>query len=199
MALNSIQRLSKWESIGFALDEPNINLIAGDGRYQLNQLETQYDVITIDAYKVPYIPWHLTTTDFFAEVKAHLDENGVVAINVGRAPTDRTLIDAMTATLLEVFPSVHAIDVPGSLNTILVATVQPTNEQFLQDNFANLSPAVDPLLYASVETAVNNLVPIAPSDVIFTDERAPVETIIDTLVLRYLLEAGPEGLPTLEQ
>ncbi len=182
----------------FAMDEPNMNLIVGDGRYELNQLDAQYDVITIDAYKVPYIPWHLTTTDFFGEVKAHLDENGVVAINVGRAPNDRTLVDAMTATLLEVFPSVYAIDVPGTLNTILVATVQPTDAQFLQDNVAQLSPAVDPLLRGSLETAVSNLVPIAPSDVIFTDERAPVETIIDTLVLRYLLETGPEGLPTLE-
>ncbi len=183
----------------FALGEPNINLIVGDGRYQLNQLDKTYDVITIDAYKVPYIPWHLTTTDFFAEVKAHLAADGVVAINVGRAPTDRSLVDAMTATLQQVFPTVYAIDVPGTLNTILVATVQPTEPSFLQENLAQLSPAVDPLLRASLETAVSNLVPINPSDVIFTDERAPVETIIDSLVLRYLLEAGPEGLPGLEQ
>ena len=183
----------------FALGEPNINLIVGDGRYQLNQLDKTYDVITIDAYKVPYIPWHLTTTDFFAEVKVHLAVDGMVAINVGRAPTDRSLVDAMTATLQTVFPTIHAIDVPGTLNTILVATVQPTDPRFLQENLAQLSPAVDPLLRATLETAVANLVPINPSDVIFTDERAPVETIIDSLVLRYLLETGPVGLPGLEQ
>ncbi len=182
----------------FALDEPNINLIVGDGRYQLNQLDKTYDVITIDAYRVPYIPWHLATTDFFAEVKVRLNENGVVAMNVGRAPNDRSLVDAMTATLLQVYPTVHAIDVPGTLNTILVATVQPTDPQFLSDNLAQLDPAVDPLLRAVLETAVTNSVPINPSEVIFTDERAPVGIIIDTLVLRYLLEAGPEGLPTLK-
>jgi len=38
-------------------------------------------------------------------------------------------------------------------------------------------------------------VPTTPSDVIFTDERAPVETIIDSLVLRYLLQEGVGGLP----
>ncbi|NJN54177.1 MAG: fused MFS/spermidine synthase [Anaerolineae bacterium] len=32
----------------FALTEPNMNLIAGDGRYELNRLENQYDVITIE-------------------------------------------------------------------------------------------------------------------------------------------------------
>lgn len=182
----------------FALTEPNINAIVGDGRYQLNQLDKQYDVITIDAYRVPYIPWHLTTRDFFAEVQAHLTADGVVAMNVGRAPNDRRLVDAMTATLLELFPSVHAVDVPGTLNTILVATMQPTSPDNLAQNLAQLGTA-DPLLRAALETAVVNQVPINPSDVIFTDERAPVETIIDSLVIRYLLQEGPEGLPSLGQ
>ncbi|MBK8905948.1 MAG: fused MFS/spermidine synthase [Anaerolineaceae bacterium] len=179
----------------FALNEPNINLIVGDGRYQLNQLPHRYDVITIDAYKVPYIPWHLTTQEFFQEVRAHLTETGVVAMNVGRAPEDRSLVDAMTATLQTVYPTVHAIDVPGSLNTILVATVQPTTLDNLQQNLAGLDATVDPLLRAALETAVTGYVPTDPSDVIFTDERAPVETIIDGLVLRYLLQEGVGGLP----
>lgn len=179
----------------FGLTDPNINLIVGDGRYELNQLAHQYDVITIDAYKVPYIPWHLTTQDFFEEVRERLTADGVVAMNVGRAPQDRSLIDAMTATLQTVFPTVHAIDVPGSLNTILVATAQPTTSANLEHNFAELDESVDPLLRAALETAVANQVPINPSDVIFTDERAPVETIIDSLVLRYLLSEGVGGLP----
>ena len=183
----------------FALDEPNINLIVGDGRYQLNQLPYQYDVITIDAYKVPYIPWHLTTQDFFVEVQDHLTDDGVVAMNVGRAPQDRSLIEAMTATLQTVFPTVHAIDVPGSLNTILVATAQPSTQDNLARNLAELDESVDPLLKAALETAVTNYAPNPPSDVIFTDERAPVETIIDGLVLRYLMREGAAGLPGLGQ
>ncbi len=183
----------------FALTDPNINVIVGDGRYELNQLDGQYDVITIDAYKVPYIPWHLTTQEFFEEVQAHLSADGAVAINVGRAPEDRTLIEAMTATLQTVFPTIHAIDVPGSLNTILVATNQPTSSQNLAQNLAQLDPAADPLLRAAIETANANLVSATASDVIFTDERAPVETIVDTLVLRYLLSEGVTGLPGLGQ
>jgi len=183
----------------FALDEPNINLIVGDGRYQLNQLPYRYDVITIDAYKVPYIPWHLTTQEFFEEVRDHLTETGVVAMNVGRAPDDRRLIDAMTATLQTVYPTVHAIDVPGSLNTILVATVQPTTLDNLTQNLTQLDASVDPLLREALQTAVTSYVSNHPSDVIFTDERAPVETIIDSLVLRYLLREGASGLPGVGQ
>ncbi len=180
----------------FALQEPNINTIVGDGRYQLNRLAGGYDLITIDAYKVPYIPWHLTTQEYFQEVHDQLDEDGVVAVNVGRVPRDRRLVQAMTATMQTVFASVHAIDVPGSLNTILVATVQPTTASNLQQNLDQLQSS-DPLLREVLETAVANLTPATASDVIFTDARAPVESIVDSLVLRYLLEEGPGGLPGL--
>ncbi len=181
----------------FALNEPNIRVIVGDGRYELNRLDGPYNLITIDAYKVPYIPWHLTTQQYFQEVRARLAEDGVVAINVGRAPRDRTLVEAMTATLLTVFPTVHSLDIPGSLNTILVATVQPTDPANAALHLAQLPPEAHPLLRAAIQTAVQNVVPTRASEVIFTDERAPVETIIDALVIRYLLEEGPSGLPGL--
>lgn len=181
----------------FAMTDPNIRTIVGDGRYEFNRLDGRFDVVTIDAYKVPYIPWHLTTVEFYREIAAKLSDTGVVAVNVGRAPEDRRLVEAITNTMLQVYPTVHSVDVPGSLNTILFATVQPTDAAFLAENLAQLPEDVDPLLRAAVETAVTNLVPTTASDVLFTDERAPVETIVDSLVLRYLLETGPSGLPGL--
>jgi hypothetical protein len=84
------------------------------------------------------------------------------------------------------------------LNTILVASVAPTTAAYLEQNLAALPADVDPLLRAALETAVGGLVPVEPGEIIFTDERAPVETIIDSLVLRYLLRAGPSGLPGLD-
>lgn len=182
----------------FALNETNINVIVGDGRYELNQLRNRYDLITLDAYKVPYIPWHLTTQEFFNEVKAHLSEQGVVAINVGRAPNDRRLVEAITATLFHVFPAVHAVDVPGSLNTILFATIRRTDVANLALNLSQLSPNTDTLLRAALETAITNQAPTTAASIIFTDERAPVETIVDSLVIRYLLREGPAGLPGLQ-
>lgn len=179
----------------FALTDSNLNLIAGDGRYAFNRLDGGYDVVTIDAYKVPYIPWHLTTREFFEEVRAQLSENGVVAVNVGRAPEDRSLIEAMSATMLTVFPTLHAVDVPGTLNTILFVTMQPTVPENLAQNLNQLPADSDPLLKMALETAVANQVPVTTADIIFTDERAPVEIIIDSLVLRFLLQEGPGGLP----
>jgi len=183
----------------FALDEANVRAITGDGRYALARLSGPYDLITVDAYKVPYIPWHLTTREFFAEAAARLSETGALAINVGRAPGDRRLVDGVAATLLTVFPTVHAIDVPGTLNTILVATRQPTTAEALAAHLAALPPDADPLLRDALRTAAANLAPISAGGTVFTDDRAPVETISDSIVIRYLLEAGPAGLGTLGQ
>lgn len=183
----------------FALDEPNINAIAGDGRYALAQLSGPYDVVTIDAYKVPYIPWHLTTQEFFAEVSVRLSESGVVAINVGGVPGDRRLIDAIGATLRTVFPTVHAIDVPGTLNTILVATKQPTTVGNLTANLARMGDGADPLLREVVATAAANIAPIGSDGTVMTDDLAPIESISDSIIVRYMLEAGPSALGTLGQ
>ncbi|MFO7662096.1 MAG: fused MFS/spermidine synthase [Chloroflexota bacterium] len=183
----------------FALQEPNIQPIVGDGRNALSTLSGPYDLITIDAYKVPYIPWHMTTREFFSEVAGKLSESGVMAINVGHVPDDRRLIDAVSSTLLTVFPSVYAIDVPGTLNTILVATRQPTSAGNLQDNIALLPSGVDPLLLDALEMAASNLVPVVGDGPIMTDDRAPIEAISDSLVIRYLLSTGPGGLGTLGQ
>lgn len=182
----------------FALDESNIRPIIGDGRYELFRLSGPYDIITVDAYKVPYIPWHLTTREFFQQAYDRLDDDGVLAINVGRVPGDRRLIDAVGSTLLAVFPTVHAIDVPGTLNTILVATKQPTTIGNLRANLAALDGATSHLLRDALATAAANIAPLSAGGPVMTDDRAPIEFISDSIVIRYLLAAGPSGLGTLE-
>ncbi len=177
---------------------PNLSVYVEDGRYMLNKLDKQYTVVGIDAYRPPYIPWHLTTVEFFEEVRTHLTDDGVVVINVGRTPTDRRLIDALTATLLQVFPSVHAMDVPQSFNTILVATVQPTSDANLAANLAALPADAAPMLRDTLTLAARTLVPAQPSQLVFTDDHAPVELLVDLLVLNFLLsddldQLRPEG------
>ncbi len=73
---------------------PNLNVIVEDGRFALNQLDEKYTMIGMDAYRVPYVPWHMTTVEFFEEVRDHLTDDGVLTINVGRtehgSPPDRS-------------------------------------------------------------------------------------------------------------
>ena len=173
---------------------PDLTVYAEDGRFMLNQLDKRYSVIGIDAYRPPYIPWHLTTVEFFQEVSDHLTEDGVAVVNVGRTTTDRRLVDAMTSTMLRVFPTVHAMDVPYSFNTVLVATVQPTTDENLAANFVNLPVDANPVLRDTLALAVDSLVPIHQSELVFTDDRAPVETLVDSLVVNFLLSGGIDQL-----
>lgn len=166
---------------------PNLNVIIQDGRYAFNRMDKRYSVVGIDAYRVPYVPWHLTTVEFFKEIRAKLTDDGVVVINVGRTPTDRRLVDAMANTMLHVFPTVHAMDVPNSLNTILVATRQPTEAANLSENLALLNQEAYPVLGLALELAIQTTVPLTPSNVLFTDDHAPVEQIVDSMVIDYLL------------
>ena len=169
---------------------PNLNVIVEDGRYALNQLDERYTLIGIDAYRVPYVPWHMTTVEFFQEVYDHLLPDGVVAINVGRTSNDRRLIEALARTMRDVFPTVHAMDVPNSYNTILVATRQPTVPQNLTGNLLSLPPDASPVLAQVLNDATAAIQPTEYSDVRFTDDHAPVEAIVDAMVIEFFLTGG---------
>ncbi|HEX2622670.1 MAG TPA: fused MFS/spermidine synthase, partial [Phototrophicaceae bacterium] len=173
---------------------PSLQTYAEDGRYVLSRLDETFDVVAIDAYRPPYIPWHLTTVEFFQQIRDHLTPNGVVAINVGRTHTDRRLVDALTAVLMQVYSSVYAIDVPRSLNTILIATHQSTDAANLAQNLAALPSDASSLLRDVLSDSVNSLVPVHPSDLVFTDDRASVETLVDSLVLNFLLSGEADEL-----
>ena len=178
----------------FELTQPNLNVIIGDGRWVLAHSSARYSVVLVDAYRLPYIPAHLTTAEFFREVKAHLAPDGALAVNVGRAPKDRRLVDAIATTLASVFASVHIMDVPRSLNSVLVATLQPTQSTMLQRNLDALPAGADPLLRAALAAGVQALQPAAAPGMLFTDDHAPIEQLTDSILLRFLLQANGAGL-----
>lgn len=172
----------------FDMNESNLNAIAADGRWGLAHSSFKYSVIGVDAYRLPYIPWHLTTREFFTEAKDHLDENGVLVINVGRTLNDRRLVEAMVGTLSSVFPSVHVVDVPNTFNTIVYATVQGTRaENLIANELALMSQSVDPLIIDVVHRAIVNLQPTPETSIVFTDDWAPIEQLTNSIALRFLL------------
>ena len=169
----------------FDMNEPNLQVYVTDGRAFLDRSEHRYTVVAIDAYRLPYIPWHLTTVEFFQSVRAHLTDDGVVAINVGHTG-DYRLVETMVATLLQVFPTVHVMDVPDSFNAIVVATVQPTTAENLR---ANREFMGDPVLQSIADEAWGQIHPVEPGGLVLTDDRAPVEMLTHAVVLAYLTES----------
>lgn len=180
----------------FDMNEPNLNAIALDGRIGLANSAEHYTIIGLDAYRPPYIPWHLTTREFFTEVYDHLDPDGALVVNVGRAPDDRRLINALVGTIQAVFPSVYVMDLPDTFNSLIYATVQPTEATNLVDNYTYLAEqgSVHPLLLEAIRRAGTNLQPTPQSDQVFTDDLAPIEWITNNMVLDFVLGGGTEDL-----
>lgn len=179
----------------FAMVEPNLNVEVQDGRWGLARSRRRYSVVAVDAYRLPYIPWHLTTREFFLEVRQHLLPNGVVVINVGRTPQDRRLVEAMVGTLRAIYPSVHVVDVPNTFNSIVYATVQQTSAANLESNYrALLEVGAPSLLLDVLARAQANLQPTPNSRVVFTDDWAPIEQLTNAMAIRFILDGNVEML-----
>jgi predicted membrane-bound spermidine synthase len=180
----------------FDMNEPNLNAIAEDGRVGLERSQKKYSIIGVDAYRPPYIPWHLTTQEFFQTVYNHLTEDGAMVINVGRSPTDRRLIDHLVGTIRTVFPSVYVMDIPDTFNSIIYATVQPTKIENLYDNLLSLytQEDVNPLLISAIGLMITNQQPVPDSQVVYTDDWSPIEWITNGMVLNYVLTGDMEAL-----
>jgi spermidine synthase len=118
----------------------------------------RWDAILVDAYRQPYIPFYLVTKEFFQLVRDRLTPGGVVVVNVGHPEGDMALETAMSATMRDVFAHV-ARDPSQPTNTILVAGRRPLTTSGLQ--------------------------PSLPGGEVYTDDRAPVEWLIDRSLVEY--------------
>jgi spermidine synthase len=175
----------------FALDElENVDVIVADGRYALKTSDATFDLIGVDAYRQPYIPFQLASSEFFQDVSAHLRPGGVVVVNAGRTRTDFRLVEALGATIRDVFPYVVAIDVDRYTNTILIGSRSPLSADGLIQNIERL-PATSPVREVSGwSLASGNIRAIEPGGSVFTDDRAPVERVIDQMIFDAAREIG---------
>jgi predicted membrane-bound spermidine synthase len=180
----------------FDMNMPNLNIHIGDGRWNLEQSKTLYDIIAVDAYRPPYIPPHMTTQEFFQICASHLTDDGVLTLNVGSVPGDRRLIDGLATTMATIFPSVHVMDIPGTLNTMIFATKQKTNPANFAANLVTLSKdaSIHPLLLIAMQTTFANLKPSYETTQVFTDDRAPIEWIVNDMVVHFVISGGLEYL-----
>lgn len=170
----------------FDMTEPNLHVIIADGRYWMATGAGHYDVIFVDAYRQPYIPFYLTTREFFQSAAAHLNPGGVLAINVGRTADDRRLVDALSGTLTSVFPHVFTIDTDARFtNTVIYATQSNTTvDDFLARAQAQTNPKLAPIVAEAI--AAGNPREVRPNGIVFTDDLAPVERLIDNIILGYI-------------
>ncbi|HQZ88859.1 MAG TPA: fused MFS/spermidine synthase [Thermomicrobiales bacterium] len=172
----------------FNMNEPNLNVVVDDGRYYLSRSEKKYDVIGVDAYRQPYIPFHLTTREFFQSASDHLNDDGVVVLNAGRTTTDFRLVDVMASTMASVFPNVYIIDVARFTNSMVIATKQPTDIASFAANIANIPEGSLIRQVGDIAIETGNIREWTGHDRVFTDDLAPVELVVDQIILRAATE-----------
>jgi spermidine synthase len=167
----------------FDMNDSRLNVIVQDGRYFLRTTDRRYDVIGVDAYRQPYIPFQLTTKEFFSEASEHLNPCGSVVVNVGRTETDYRLVDVIGSTMRAVFPHVYEIDVPEYDNTMVVGVSCDSSIATFGANSAALADGS--LVKTVAETALSsgNIREVAPGGRIFTDDKAPVELVTDEIIV----------------
>ena len=95
--------------------EPGFHIVSQDGRLFLSHTKDKYDIILIDAYRGPFVPFHLLTKEFYQLVKNHLADGGVVVQNV--APSTM-LFDLAVKTINSVFPQLDFYKADGNIITI---------------------------------------------------------------------------------
>ena len=180
----------------FGLNLSNLTVYIGDGRLNLERSPYKYDIIAVDAYRPPYIPPHMTTREFFEIAASHLTDNGVLTLNVGSVPGDRRLIDGLATTMATQFPSIHIMDIPGTLNTMIFATKQPTTREDFTANLVTLysDPQTHPLLVSAMSSTYANFKDGYETTTVFTDDLAPIEWIVNDMVVSFVLQGGLEFL-----
>jgi spermidine synthase len=166
-------------------DNPNLHVITADGRPFLQRTDRRYDVIAVDAYRQPYIPFYLATQEFFRLARQHLNPGGVLALNVAAVEDDQRLARAVGTTLLSVFPQAWRWK-PLRFNELILAFDRPVSEAELRRRVGAISPAARALVPLFREEAA----PVIPEGEALTDDRAPVEWLTDRMIIDFVARGG---------
>jgi spermidine synthase len=158
----------------FDMNNPRLHLYHEDARPFIRRIDADYDVVSVDAYRQPYIPFYMTTVEFFEEVRGHLTHDGVVVVNVGHPRGQDGFEKVIGATIGEVFPHVMRDPVKPT-NTLMVASRAPLTAAGLSGVPAGLQGVAD----------VQKLEPPLTGGDVYTDDKAPVEWLIDKSIVDY--------------
>jgi spermidine synthase len=164
----------------FDLRNPRMEVFSEDARPWLERSAGGYDAIMVDAYRQPYIPFYLATREFFELTRERLAPGGIVILNVGHPEGGQELERVLGRTMAAAFPRVMRYPIE-STNTLLVAGDGAFSAGRLRSNLQSLPAA----LRREARQAVAGLEPRLPGGEVYTDDRAPVEWLVDSSLLEY--------------
>jgi spermidine synthase len=165
------------------LRNPRMEVFDEDARPWLQAADGDYDAIMVDAYRQPYIPFYLTTREFFGLTRERLGEDGVTIVNVGHPQGGEELERVLGRTMASVYPRVLRYPIEET-NTLLVGGEEGLSAARQRHAASALPADLRPL----AREAAAELEPRLPGGEVYTDDRAPVEWLIDSSLLEYANE-----------
>jgi spermidine synthase len=155
-------------------NEDKFKIEVSDGRNYMVKSSDTWNIIMVDAYRGPFVPFHLLTEEFFKLVKSKLKPGGVAVQNI---EPSTMMFDAAVATIQRVFANVDLYEAGG--NVVAVAYDGPKQTQAallaragaLQKQYNFRYPLPDIL---SQRRMVNRTVP----GKVLSDDFAPVESLL---------------------
>ena len=180
---------------------PQHHVHVRDARVFLNSTDRTYDLIWVDAFARHMIPFHLTTVEFFAALRAHLTPNGILALNLASSGEGGDLLraNAVVQTMRRSFPNVESFAVKGPWKS---SQTRSENLVFFAGSL------LEQLKLSTIVTNVNRLVEqqrlpfeaIAllgthrtqpwEAGLVLTDDHAPFDLLIGSTVHEVQPEAG---------
>ena len=182
----------RWFGMG---EIPRLTVHDADARPYLRRTDRRYDLIVVDAYHQPYVPFYLATREFFRLVRDRLAPGGIVALNVAAVPEDRRLVRAIAGTLAAELPQV-LLWPALRFNTVVLGLDRPATLQELRSRLRTPEPRDVAVLR---DLLARQLRPAEPFERPWTDDRAPVEWVTDRMIVEFAAGGGrldEEYLPT---
>ena len=162
---------------------PTLHVHAADARPWLRQQEgARFDAISVDAYRQPYIPFYLTTREFFELVRDRLAPGGVVVINVGHPEGQDELEKVLAATMGEAFPYVAARPGRGDQHAARRQRCRRCRPTSLRAAAPRMPRGAPPGRARGWPAGWPP--PLRGGDV-YTDDKAPVEWLVDKSIVDY--------------
>ncbi len=153
----------------------DVKMTTYDGRAYLNAVDKKYDVIMVDAYQDISIPFQMSSVEFFTMVKEHLNEGGVMVVNMNmHGSKEGSINQYLTDTITSVFREVYTADVRNTTNRELFASDNPGMINNLKVNSGRLQNSE---LKSLMEDVASKLVKHEGGGYILTDDKAPVELL----------------------
>jgi spermidine synthase len=160
-----------YDRFGLSRDDDRIECVEFDGRAYLESAG-KYDIIMVDAYRDITIPFQMSSIEFFREVREHLNEGGVMIVNLNmRSDSQGSINEYICDTVAAVFDTVYTADCGG--NREVFASDSPDIAQKFRTGYPSASPELARLM-ANVDT---KLCEYSGGELILTDDKAPVELL----------------------